>query len=186
MGRSVSCRSVHRVSSGDGRRTGVPGGVTVLCLVSSRSIVPRAYNAGEPAWGVPSKSRALGVPKAPKGPSSSSRRFQPAESRAERMTPTPKGLTVVRPLQGRHRFFASFPWVSSRVAGLLTECPFGAIAGSSSRVAKIAVLCDAALFPTSYHPPARFSSPVRRAACAEPRAPPSKQHFLLRTARRDK
>ena len=58
------------------------------------------------------KLERVRVPKAPKGPALSSRRFQPAESRAERMTPTPKGLTVVRPLQGRHRFFASFPWVS--------------------------------------------------------------------------
>ena len=43
--------------------------------------------------GAPSKWGAPGVPKAPKGPSLSSRRFQPAESRAGRMTPTPTGLT---------------------------------------------------------------------------------------------
>ena len=42
------------------------------------------------------------------------------------------------------------------------------------------------LFLISCHPLARFSSPVRRETCAEPPAPPGKQHFLLRTARRDK
>ena len=38
------------------------------------------------------KLERVRVPKAPKGPSVSSRRFQPAESRSEAFTPTPPGL----------------------------------------------------------------------------------------------
>jgi hypothetical protein len=54
------------------------------------------------------------LPRAPEGPSVSSRRFQPAEGGGNQITPTLKGLTFgasVRPLQGRGRFSLLPPWV---------------------------------------------------------------------------
>jgi hypothetical protein len=50
-----------------------------------------------------------GVRKAPKGPALSSRRFQPAESRAERMTTTPTGLTCSSAPSGPVQVFRLLP-----------------------------------------------------------------------------
>jgi hypothetical protein len=49
---------------------------------------------------------------APEGPPVSSRRFQPADNIAMRITPTPRGLTGSPAPPGPIRFFASFPWVA--------------------------------------------------------------------------
>jgi hypothetical protein len=93
------------------------------------------------------KLERVRVPKAPKGPALSSRRFQPAESRAERMTPTPTGL--IPPARDPFRAGTGFSPPSRGFhpasAGLFTACPFGAVPAPSSRVARIAVLSNVAL-----------------------------------------
>ena len=49
---------------------------------------------------------------APEGPPVSSRRFQPADNIAMRITPTPTGLTGRPAPPGPIRFFCLFPWVA--------------------------------------------------------------------------